>query len=102
MLKKKYIPRGLEKTFYSFLERREAIAIVGPRQSGKTTFLEKLEKKITKKQRVKFITFENKSDLNLFQKNINDFKKIAEQYDVLIIDEFQYAEEGGQKMKFKF
>ena len=102
MLKKKYIPRGLEKTFYSFLERREAIAIVGPRQSGKTTFLEKLEKKITKKQRVKFITFENKSDLNLFQKNINDFKKIAEQYDVLIIDEFQYAEEGGQKMKYLF
>ena len=102
MSKKKYIKRELEKTFYAFLNRKEAIALVGPRQSGKTTFLENLNKKISKERRVKFITFENKKELNLFQKDIDDFKRIAEQYDVVIIDEFQYAKDGGQKLKYLF
>lgn len=98
-----YIYRELENEIMPFLGRREVIAIIGPRQAGKTTFIEHL-KEILEKQnkKVKFITFENRSDLDLFNKNIEDFKAIAMQYDCFVIDEFQYSSDGGQKLKYLY
>jgi len=98
-----YIHRQLEKRIALFLKRKEAISIIGPRQAGKTTFLKFLEKEFKKNnKKVKFITFENLSDLDIFQNNIEDFKSIIDDYDVVIIDEFQYAKEGGQKLKYLY
>lgn len=98
-----YIHRELEDRIEPFLKRKEAVAIVGPRQSGKTTFLKYLEAEFVKsKKQVKFLTFERLADLNLFQENIDDFKDLYENYDILIIDEFQYAKEGGQKLKYLY
>ena len=98
-----YIQRELGKIIEPFLERRESIAILGPRQAGKTTFLEHLAVILKEKgKKVKQITFENRSDLELFNTGIEDFKMIAEQYDCVIIDEFQYAKEGGQKLKYLY
>jgi predicted AAA+ superfamily ATPase len=37
-----YISRELEKEINPFLERREILAIIGPRQVEKTTFLQEL------------------------------------------------------------
>ena len=56
----------------------------------------KLEKE---NKKVKFITLEKRSDLELFQNNIED---IISDYDYVFIDEFQYAEEGGQKLKYLY
>ena len=98
-----YIYRQLEKEVASFLKRREAIAIIGPRQAGKTTFIRHLEKKLKEdKKKVKFITFEKRTDLDLFQENIEDFKDLMSQYQYVIIDEFQYAKNGGQKLKYLY
>lgn len=98
-----YIHRELEKRLASFLERREAIAILGPRQAGKTTFLKFLEEQFKKKHRkVKFITFEKRHDLDLFENSIEDFKTLISDYHYVIIDEFQYAREGGQKLKYLY
>lgn len=98
-----YIARELEKEILPFLARKEAIAIIGPRQAGKTTFIEHVAENLHEQgKRVKFITFEKRDDLLLFNKNIEDFKGLAEQYDCVIIDEFQYAVQGGQKLKYLY
>jgi len=105
-----YIKREIEKEIEPFLARPEAISIIGSRQAGKTTLLkylkDKLEKKITLKSKdkksVKYINFEKRSDLELFQNSINDFKDLIKKYKVVIIDEFQYAKDGGQKLKYLY
>ena len=98
-----YIKRQLEAQIEPFLAKKEAISIVGPRQAGKTTFIQNLAKRFDQEgKKVKFITFEKKADLDLFNNNIEDFKKIAEQYEIVFIDEFQYSRDGGQKLKYLY
>lgn len=98
-----YIYRRLESQLSPFLKRREAIAIIGPRQAGKTTFIEHLADQLrNKNKRIKFITFENRSDLQLFNESIDDFKELIKSYDFVVIDEFQYAQGGGQKLKYLY
>ncbi len=98
-----YVHRQLEEKINPFLKRKEVIAIIGPRQSGKTTFIKFIEAKLKRSQRrVKFITFEKRADLELFQENIEDFKDLVSQYHYVIIDEFQYAEEGGKNLKYLY
>ena len=98
-----YIKRQLEAQIEPFLARKEVISIIGPRQAGKTTFIQNLAKKFEREGRkVKFITFERKIDLDLFNNSIEDFKKIVEQYEIVFIDEFQYGRGGGQKLKYLY
>jgi uncharacterized protein len=98
-----FIEREITTEIKPFLNRREAISIIGPRQSGKTTLAEHLIKELRNAgKKVKFITFEKKAELDLFQNNIEDFKEIAIQYDCVVIDEFQYSEDGGQKLKYLY
>jgi len=98
----KYIPRELEKTIQPFLKRKEILAVVGARQVGKTTFLEHLFSNLKKqKKKAEFLTFERENDLALFE-NIEDFKDYYKDYQILIIDEFHYAKEGGRKLKYLF
>src|SRR3989344_5671407 len=95
-----YIRRELATQIQPFLSRKEVISLVGPRQSGKTTLVQHLADEMTGRgKKIKFITFENKNDLALFQNSIDDFKEIAVQFDCVIIDEFQYAADGGQELK---
>lgn len=98
-----YIKRQLEAKIKPFLSRKEAISIVGPRQAGKTTFIKHLQEHFRQDgKRVKFMTFESRDDLALFQNDTEDFKKMVEQYDCVIIDEFQYATNGGKKLKYLY
>lgn len=98
-----YIQREIEREIKPFLNRKEVIAIIGPRQAGKTTLLKRVETNLKKENKsVKYITFEKRSDLDLFQNSVEDFREIAQQYQIVIIDEFQYAQEGGQKLKYLF
>src|SRR3990167_7124683 len=98
-----YIKRELEPLIAPFLLRKEAISILGPRQAGKTTFIHHLEHQLQQgKKRVKFITFEKRSDLELFENSIEDFKDLVQGYDYVLIDEFQYAHNGGQQLKYLY
>lgn len=97
-----YIQRELEEEIKPFLKRREILAVVGARQVGKTTFLNYIFQEFKKKKRkIEFLTFEKEKDLALFE-NIEDFKDYYKDYDILIIDEFHYAKDGGKKLKYLF
>jgi predicted AAA+ superfamily ATPase len=97
-----YITRKLEKEIIKYLDRREVLAILGPRQAGKTTLLKKIGNENLKDKKVKYITFEKRSDLKLFENSIEDFKDLIIDYDFVFIDEFQYADDCGQKLKYLY
>jgi len=98
-----YINRELEETVTPFMKRREAIAIIGPRQCGKTTLLKHIADDLTRSEKkVRFLTFEKRSDLALFDESIEDFRKLIARDQAVIIDEFQYARDGGQKLKYLY
>lgn len=98
-----YIPRSVEREIFPFLDRKEAIAVVGSRQVGKTTLLKRVDSLLRDRgKKTKFFTFEKKDDLNIFQDDIEDFKRIIQGYDCVIIDEFQYGREGGKKLKYLY
>lgn len=94
-----YIKRKLEDTILKYISTPEIIAIVGARQSGKTTILKKIYNSL--KQDAVFLTFEDKKILTLFEKNIDDFVKLyIAGKKFLFIDEFQYAKHGGKQLKY--
>lgn len=104
------VPRDLIQHIRPFLKRKEFISIIGPRQSGKTTFLEILKDYLTKglkveERLIRIVTFEDRRLLAEFNKDPVSFvhsyipQPNSGQKFYLMIDEFQYAEEGGQRLK---
>lgn len=98
-----YYTRDLFFKIKPFLKTKEIIAIVGSRQVGKTTLLEKIYSELSNKKKCLFLTFENRSELELFDRDIESFKNLyCKEYQVIFIDEFQYAGGAGQKIKYLF
>jgi uncharacterized protein len=93
-----YINRTLELKINKYLNKKEIIAVIGPRQCGKTTLLKHVFDKL---DRALFISFEDREILEQFS---DDIKLFAEKYvknnKFLFIDEFQYAKKGGKQLKF--
>jgi len=97
-----YINRLLEKEVIKYLERDEIIAIVGPRQAGKTTMIEYILSSI-KNKNIKRISFDDVKDKQLFVNDIDSFiKKYIEGTDILFIDEIHYAKNSGKQLKYIF
>ena len=97
---KEYIPRFLEEKIKKYLPKKEFIAVVGPRQSGKTTMLRNIFKYL---KNALFIDFEDREKLALFDNDLKSFVELyVKGYDYLFIDEFQYSKEGGKNLKFIF
>lgn len=103
------IQRDLLSTIKPFLNRKEFISITGPRQSGKTTFLGILNTYLTEELKInrdsiRIITFEDRRMLMQFERDPLSFISSYliegnKRKFYLMIDEFQYAEDGGQKLK---
>lgn len=106
------IARDLIHRLRPFLKRREFIAILGPRQAGKTTLLNMIEGVFLNEFKfdpslVKTVTFEDRKLLREFEADPvtfthSYFPRGLPKTACLMIDEFQYAENGGQKLKFIF
>lgn len=95
-----YIKRKIEDQINKYLKTREIIALVGPRQCGKTTLFQHLFRTLNK---AVFITFEDQSVLNLFEKDLSSFiREYVVDNKYIFIDEFQYAKNGGKNLKFIF
>ncbi|MBI5390222.1 ATP-binding protein [Candidatus Woesearchaeota archaeon] len=95
-----YLTRTLEATLHRYLTTREIIAVVGPRQCGKTTLLRHLFEGLKK---AVFLDFEDRQLLQLFSEDIKAFAKLyVEPNDYVFIDEFQYATAGGKQLKYLY
>lgn len=104
-----FIQRELIQRIKLFIKRDEFISIIGPRQSGKTTFLKIIEEYLINELRVnpeliQSVTFEDRKLLMEFEADpisfIRSFMSTpAKEKFYLMIDEFQYAQDGGQKLK---
>ncbi|MFH1777545.1 MAG: ATP-binding protein [Candidatus Omnitrophota bacterium] len=104
------VERDILDTIKPFLKRQEYLAVVGPRQAGKTTFLEIIKSCLIKERKVKpeaihIVTFEDRKLLRQFETDPVSFARSylsSEQNTItyLMMDEFQYSDEGGQKLKF--
>ncbi len=95
-----YINRALEQTIRKYLSRREILAIVGPRQSGKTTLLRHIFASL---KNAVFLSFEQRDILELFNNDIKGFVDLyVKKNKYVFIDEFQYAAEGGRQLKYIF
>lgn len=93
-----YVERTLEGLIKKYLPQKEIIAVIGPRQSGKTTLLKHVLKSLTN---VNIITFEDVTLLNLFQNEIESFIELyIKGYDYVFIDEIQYAKNSGKQLKY--
>jgi len=95
-----YVNRDLEQKLKKYMGAKEILAVVGARQCGKTTLVREVFDGI-KSGKKKFITFEDRSVLEMFTEDIDLFiDKYVKGFNYLFIDEFQYAKEGGKLLKF--
>ncbi len=69
MEKQEIIPRDILVELQKWLDRREAFAIRGPRQSGKTTLLKILAKMLEGRGKVTLLNFEDPDILEAFERN---------------------------------
>lgn len=95
-----YIKRDIEIGFEKYLKAPEIIAIIGPRQSGKTTFVKHI---LEKKKNITIVSFDGQTDRKLFEESPDDFAtKNIKKNGILFIDEFHYAKDGGKILKYIF
>ncbi|MFO7928634.1 MAG: AAA family ATPase, partial [Candidatus Humimicrobiaceae bacterium] len=105
------VNRDLLEKIKPFILRKEYLAITGPRQSGKTTFLEIIRRYLIDKlevdeENIRIITFEDRRLLIEFEENpisfIKSWRTNQQDQFYLLIGEFQYAKDGGQKLKLVY
>jgi len=105
-----YITREIEKKVFDWLNEREIIAIRGPRQSGKTTLLKRIEEYLkksgTNENNISYITFEDDLMRIEFEKNPKNFIKTfltsSSSKHFFLLDEIQYISNPGKKLKLIF
>lgn len=106
------VKRNLLNKLSLFLKRDEYIAITGPRQAGKTFLFGILKDYLVNELKVnensvRTITFEDRKLILEFEKDPIHFIRsyMPEKIDgkfYFFMDEFQYVEEGGQKLKLAY
>ena len=95
-----YVKRDLESELWDYIDSPEILAVVGPRQAGKTTLFQKIAEELDNSN---FVSFEDREVLRAFEEDEKEFAEAHfEDYDYLLIDEFQYAEDGGKKLKYLY
>lgn len=95
-----YIRRNKEEKIRKLLELKEIVAVIGPRQAGKTTIINKILDEI-KDKKITRITFDNLEILNEFESDLELFiEKYVLNSQILFIDEVQYSKNSGQKLKY--
>ena len=91
-----YVPRDIEAIF-SEIQKNRSLSLTGPRQSGKTTLLEKM---LSSVQGI-YLTFDDPDVLALFNEDIKKFcERHMQDKKVVVLDEVQYAKESGRKIKY--
>ncbi len=93
-----YVERTLEGVIKRYLSKKEIIAVIGPRQSGKTTMIKRLFENLSN---VNIVTLEDVEVLDVFRNDVKSFVELyVKGFDYVFIDEIQYAEESGKQLKY--
>ncbi len=93
-----YIKRTLEGVIKKYISRKEIIAVIGTRQSGKTTLVKYI---LSGLKKASTISFDDITALNLFRNDINSFIELyVKGYNYIFIDEIQYAVNSGKQLKY--
>lgn len=92
-----YIERLVKNWFWKISKVYPIVALVGPRQAGKTTFL----KEQARQKKSNYLLFDDPDVRDLFE---TDIKKLEKQYlegkEVTIFDEVQYCNGAGRTLKY--
>ena len=92
-----YVHRDLEYKFTKIAGSYSVVALVGPRQSGKTTML----KELMKGYNSSYVLFDDPDARRLFDEDIKKFMvQYIEGYDLAVLDEIQYCKDPGSKLKY--
>lgn len=92
-----YVEREIVEKFWKACGVYNAIAVVGARQAGKTTFL----KEQMKQAKSSYVLFDDPDARSLFEEDIKKFEKqYVEGYDVAVLDEVQYCKNAGRNLKY--
>ena len=97
-------PRDILPNLTKWLNRREAYAIKGPRQSGKTTVLRILQEKL-EREKVVFLNFEDPDILEALETNPKEYIKsfmgnAGRHY--FLMDEYHYVKNPGKTLKLLY
>jgi uncharacterized protein len=97
-----YVEREMEAEIGKYMSDREMLAVVGPRQCGKTTMINRmLDKEEAKGKTVSRVSFDDQKVLGVFERDIDSFiETCVKGKDFLFIDEVQYSKEGGKRLKY--
>ncbi|MCH8520293.1 MAG: ATP-binding protein [Nanoarchaeota archaeon] len=96
------ISRTIYPKLQKLYQKPDILALIGARRVGKTTLMTQLfeEEKVKSKL---FLSFDDQRILQIFEEDIDEFIRIyIQNNEVVFIDEFQYASEGGKKLKYLY
>jgi len=97
-------PRDILADLTKWLDRREAYAIKGPRQSGKTTLLKILQEKL-KGKKVVFLNFEDPDVVEAFETSPKEYIKsfiVTDDKYYFLMDEYHYVKNPGKNLKLLY
>ena len=92
-----YVHRDLEEHFLKISEHYDITALVGPRQSGKTTMLKNLMKGMD----ASYVLFDDPDARAIFEEDVKKFRtQYMEGHELTVMDEIQYCKDAGGKLKY--
>ncbi len=92
-----YVERDLSARFVEISKHYQVMALVGPRQAGKTTML----KHLMEGRNASYVFFDDPDAREIFNEDIKKFViQYVGGYDLTVLDEVQYCEKSGIKLKY--
>ncbi len=92
-----YVERGIRERFDRLARTRDMIALVGPRRSGKTTFLQhRMEGPDST-----YVLFDRPLPRRVFEEDVERFElEFVSGHELAVLDEVQYCEGAGRNLKY--
>ncbi|RLF48147.1 MAG: AAA family ATPase [Thermoplasmata archaeon] len=92
-----YVEREITQRFRKIAEHYGVVAVVGPRQAGKTTFLKEMIKGVN----ASYVLFDDPDARELFEADVKKFRmQYLDGYDIGVLDEIQYCKNAGINLKY--
>ncbi|MBI5635750.1 ATP-binding protein [Candidatus Micrarchaeota archaeon] len=93
-----FVGRELGKELDKRFSHYSAVAIVGPRQAGKTTLV---KQKLGSLENTNFVSLDDPDARSMFDSDVKKFEKqYLEGYQAIGLDEAQYGKDAGMKLKY--